>query len=113
MAVLDSKWKLSVYRALYRVNLGFARIQSNLDTLRIEQFFKDDKPHEDHPVGWQARLEEVQAAINRRLCENLHNLEHGDLKRLGRVMEMAPHIREALFGDELKPTRSKTRPLKS
>ena len=100
MADDHGKRKLLTYRALYRLNRAFARVVRNLNQLHTAQIFKDDIPQEGQPEAWQNGLEEIQAAINRRLTQNLHNMEHGDVKRLNRVVEMAPHIRELLYGPD-------------
>jgi hypothetical protein len=109
MADSDVIRKLRIYRALYRLNRAFAHITYNLDYLLLAQVFKDSD--EDHPHGWQDQLSEVQAEINRRLTENLHNLEHGDARRLGRIVEMAPHIRKLLFArnEADRPAKRKKR----
>lgn len=102
MADIDVIRKLRVYRTLYRLNRAFAQLTHNLDGLLVEQFFKHDQPDEGHPHSWQARLGEIQAEVNRRITENLHNLEHGDMRRLNRIIEMAPHVRKLYFGDDFE-----------
>lgn len=112
MADSDVIRKLRIYRALYRLNRGFAQVTRNLDNLLVEQFFKDDQPDEGHPQSWQEQLGEVQAMINRRVTENLHNLEHGDMKRLSRIVAMAPQVRKLYFGEDFEeetPARRKRR----
>jgi hypothetical protein len=99
MADSDVIRKLRVYRALYRLNRAFAHIAHNLDQLLIDQVFKDDIPDEDHPLGWQYHLAEIQMEINRRLSENLHNMEHGDIKRLHRITDTAPNVRKHYLED--------------
>ena len=100
MADDHGKRKLLTYRALYRLNRAFARVVRNLNQLHTAQIFKGDIPDEGQPQSWQDSLEEIQTEINRRLTENLHNMEHGDVKRLGRIVEMAPRIRELLYGPD-------------
>ena len=100
MADEHGKRKLLTYRALYRLNRAFARVVRNLNQLHSAQVFKDDIPDEGQPRYWQESLAEIQGEINRRLTQNLHNMEHGDVRRLGRVVEMAPRVRELLYGTE-------------
>lgn len=94
MADHDVIRKLRVYRALYRLNRAFAHIARNLDQLLVAEAFKEDIPDEDNPRGWQRQLAEIQAAMNRRLTENLHRMEHGDIMRLARVEAIDQRIRE-------------------
>lgn len=83
MADSDVTRKLFVYRALYRLNRAFTRVNHNLDQLLIGQIFKEDVLGEDLPHGWQDRIAEIQGEINRRLTENLHRMEHGDVRHHG------------------------------
>lgn len=94
MADSDVTRKLHVYRALFRLNRAFAHIIRNLDELLVTGFFKEDIPNEDHPHGWQGQMTEIQCEINRRLTENLHRMEHGDIMRLARVEAIDPVIRK-------------------
>jgi len=109
MADPDITRKLLTYRALYRLNRAFAHLDRSLDELLIAQVCKDDLPDEGHPCGWQDQLAETQAEINRRLTENLHKMEHGDMKRLGRIVDLAPQVRKLYFKEEQpdKPPRRK------
>lgn len=94
MADSDVIRKLRVYRALFRLNRAFTHITHNLDELLVTGFFKEDIPNEDHPHGWQDQMAEMQCEINRRLTENLHRMEHGDIMRLARVEAIDPIIRK-------------------
>jgi hypothetical protein len=105
MADSDVTRKLRVYRALYRLNRAFARITSNLDQLLIAQVFKEDIPDEDRPHGWQDQMAEIQAEINRRLTENLHRMEHGDIMGLARVQAIDEHIRKKHYPKPQKRRR--------
>jgi hypothetical protein len=93
--------KLSTYRALYRLNRAFAQVDRNLETLLGAKVVDDE-----YARTWQDQLAEVRAEINRRLTENLHNLEHGDVMRLGRIVAMAPQVR-ALYSAADRPPRKK------
>jgi hypothetical protein len=109
MADSDVTRKLEIYRALYRLNRGFAILSRNLDWLTANRVLVQQIPS-DSPEIYESQLEEVQAAINRRLTEALHNLEHGDVRRLGRFVELAPHFRElhlAEYRKAEKQTRKK------
>jgi hypothetical protein len=94
MADHDVIRKLRVYRALYRLNRAFAHITRNLDQLLIAEVFKEDIPDEDRPHGWHRQLAQVQMEINRRLTENLHRMEHGDIMTLARIEAIDPRIRD-------------------
>jgi hypothetical protein len=94
MADSDVIRKLHIYRALFRLNRGFAILFRNLDWLTTTRVLVQQIPS-DSPEIYASQLEEVQAAINRRVTEALHNLEHGDVRRLGRFVELVPKIREA------------------
>ncbi|HEX7284685.1 MAG TPA: hypothetical protein VF532_00795 [Candidatus Angelobacter sp.] len=93
--------KLSTYRALYRLNRAFAHVDHNLETLLGAKVVDDE-----YMRAWQDQLAEVRAEINRRLTENLHNMEHGDVMRLGRIVAMAPQVR-ALYATGERPARKK------
>jgi hypothetical protein len=95
--------KLSTYRALYRLNRAFAHVDHNLETLLGAKVVDDE-----YAQAWQDQLAEVRAEINRRLTENLHNMEHGDVMRLGRIVAMAPRVRE-LYAAQEQPVRKKPR----
>jgi len=88
--------KLEIYRALFRLNRAFAHLAHNLDWLTSNRVLIDHVPG-NMPEWWAGTLEETQAEMNRRLTETLHNLEHGDVKNLGRILEMAPHIRAKYY----------------
>lgn len=105
MADSDVIGKLRVYRALFRLNRAFAHITHNLDQLLVAGFFKEDIPNEDRPHGWQATMEEIQCEINRRLTENLHRMEHGDIMRLARVEAIDPIIRKKHYPKPQKKRR--------
>jgi hypothetical protein len=105
MADSDVTRKLHAYRALYRVNRAFAHITRNLDELLVAGFFKDDIPNEDRPHGWQLHMNEMQAEINRRLTENLHRMEHGDIMQLARVMDIDETVRERNYPKPKKRRR--------
>jgi len=109
MADSDVIRKLRVYRALYRLNRAFAHLTRNLDQLLITQVFKEDIPDEDNPRGWQEQLAEIQLEINRRLTENLHNMEHGDIKRLHRIMDTDPRVRALYFGGHREKRQGRKR----
>jgi hypothetical protein len=94
MADHDVIRKLRVYRALFRLNRAFAHIARNLDQLLVDEAFTEDIPNVDNPRGWQGQMAEIQAEINRRLTENLHRMEHGNIMRLARVEAIDQHIRE-------------------
>lgn len=104
MADFDVTRKLHAYRALYRLNRAFAFITRNLDQLLVAGFFKDDIPDENRPHGWQLQFDEMQGEINRRLTENLHRMEHGDIMRLARVMDVDETVREK-YQQQLKRRR--------
>jgi hypothetical protein len=110
MADSDVIRKLHVYRALYRLNRAFALLTHNLDQLLIAQVFKDDIPDEQNPSGWQMHLAQIQMEINRHLTQTLCNLEHGDIKRLHKIMDMDPRVRALMYGedfDEAPPPRKR------
>jgi hypothetical protein len=104
MADSDVTRKLQAYRALYRVNRAFAHITRNLDELLVAGFFKDDIPDESNPHGWQDQMNQMQSTINRRLTENLHAMEHGDIMRLARVQAIDEKVLDLYF-----PKRKKRR----
>ena len=107
MADSDVIRKLEIYRALYRMNRAFAHLSRSLEWLTANRIPAET----DVPEAWGSQLGEVQSEINRRLTENLHNLEHGDVMRLGRFVAMAPQVRALYTQDEpeRKPTRKKPR----
>jgi hypothetical protein len=109
MADSDVIRKLRVYRALFRLNRAFAHIASNLDQLLIAQVFAEDIPTEENPHGWQDQLTQIQMEINRQLTQNLHNMEHGDIKRLHRFMDVLPHIRKLHFAGVDEPRKKRRR----
>ena len=92
MATTDGKRKLKVYRSLYRLNLAFARLHETLNWLTVARILADQIP-DDLPRVWQDHLAEIQAEVNRGITETLHNMEHGDVRRLGRFRDMAPKVR--------------------
>lgn len=94
MADSDVTRKLHVYRALFRLNRAFAHITHNLDQLLVAQVFKEDIPDEDSPHGWIDGMALIQMEINRRLTENLHRMEHGDIMTLARIEAIDPKVRE-------------------
>jgi hypothetical protein len=98
MADSDVIRKLEIYRALYRMNRAFAHLSRSLEWLTANRIPEET----DVPEAWGAQLGEVQSEINRRLTENLHNLEHGDVMRLGRIVAMAPQVR-ALYLEQRRP----------
>lgn len=112
MADSDVTRKLHIYRALFRMNRGFAILFRNLDWLTTTRVLVQQIPS-DSPDYYETQLEEVQAAINRRVTEALHNLEHGDVRRLGRFVEMIPKIRESHLAEykrhEKKPAKKQRR----
>jgi hypothetical protein len=97
MADSDVIRKLRVYRALYRLNRAFAHVTRNLDQLLVAQVFKADIPSEDNPHGWIDGMALIQAEINRRLTENLHRMEHGDIMTLARIEAIDENIRTIHF----------------
>lgn len=105
MADHDVIRKLLIYRALYRLNRAFAHIVSTLDQLLVAEAFKEDIPDEDNPRSWQGQMAGIQAEINRRLTENLHRMEHGDIMRLARVEAIDPVIRERHYPKPQKRRR--------
>jgi hypothetical protein len=109
MADSDVTRKLFVYRALYRLNRAFAHLNRNLDQLLVREIFKEDIPDEGRPRGWQDLIGEIQAEINRRLTENLHRMEHGDIRRLARIQDIDEKIRELHFPSEKPATRKSRR----
>jgi hypothetical protein len=109
MAESDVTRKLFVYRALYRLNRAFTRVNHNLDQLLIGQVFKEiDVLGEGLPHGWQDELAQIQGEINRRLTESLHRMEHGDIRHLARIQAMDEQIRERHYPSE-KPAKGKSR----
>jgi hypothetical protein len=94
MADSDVTRKLRVYRALFRINRAFAHVTRNLDQLLIGEFFKEDIPDEQNPHGWIDDIAKIQSEINRRITENLHRMEHGDIMRLARLQAIDETIRE-------------------
>jgi hypothetical protein len=104
MADSDVTRKLHAYRALYRVNRAFAHITRNLDELLVAGFFKDDVPDESNPHGWQDQMNQMQSTVNRRLTENLHAMEHGDIMSLARVQAIDEKVLDTYF-----PKRKKRR----
>src|SRR5262249_48900438 len=106
MADPDVIRKLRIYRALFRLNRAFAHLTRNLDQLLVAQVFKDDVLGECLPHGWQEQMAQVQAEINRRLTENLHRMEHGDITFLARIEAIDPRIQEKYYP---KPSRKKRR----
>jgi hypothetical protein len=108
MADPDVTRKLFVYRALYRLNRAFTRVNHNLDQLLISQVFKEDVYGEGFPHGWQEQIAQIQGEINRRLTEDLHRMEHGDIRQLARIQAMDEQLRERHYPSE-KPARRKAR----
>jgi hypothetical protein len=102
MADSDVTRKLHIYRALFRLNRAFAHITHNLDQLLVAQAFKEDIPSEDNPHGWIDGMALIQMEINRKLTENLHRMEHGDIMRLARIEAIDPKVREGLFAGRRK-----------
>jgi len=92
LAASDGKRKLKVYRSLYRLNLSFARLHETLNWLTVARVLANQIP-DDMPQVWQHHLAEIQAEVNQIITESLHNMEHGDVRRLGRVMAMAEKVR--------------------
>ncbi len=106
MADSDVTRKLHIYRALFRLNRGFAILYRNLDWLTVNRISADPGHQPSNAPEWyETHLEEIQASINRRLTETLNGMEHGDVKRLGRIVEMLPEIRERYYPSE--PTEPK------
>jgi hypothetical protein len=105
MADHDVIRKLRVYRALYRLNRAFVHIARNLDLLLVAEVFKDDIPDQDHPRGWQEQMALIQMEINRQLTENLHRLEHGDIRHLARIEAIDPKVRELYLPVKSKKAR--------
>lgn len=97
MADSDVIRKLQIYRALFRLNRAFAHIAHNLDQLLVAQVFKEDIPSEDNPHGWIDGMALIQMEINRKLTENLHRMEHGDIRGLARIQAIDPKVRELYF----------------
>ena len=92
MAASHGNRKLKVYRSLYRLNLAFARLHETLNWLTVARILANQIPS-DMPESWQDQLAEIQASINRQLTESLHNAEHGDVRRLGRFLDMSAKAR--------------------
>lgn len=78
----DTTRKLILYRALYRINRGFARIHYHLGQLIAAGTFQ-----EEYTNVWQDRLGETQAEINKRLTGILNTQEVADTRRLGSINE--------------------------
>lgn len=97
MADSDVIRKLHIYRALFRLNRAFAHITYNLDQLLVAQVFKEDIPSEENPHGWIDGMALIQMEINRKLTENLHRMEHGDIRELARIQAIDPKVRELYF----------------
>jgi hypothetical protein len=106
MADHDVIRKLRIYRALFRLNRAFAHVTRNLDQLLVAEVFKEDIPNEDNPHGWIDGMALIQMEINRRLTENLHRMEHGDIMTLARIEAIDPKIRE-LHYPKPQPKRRK------
>ena len=105
MADSDVTRKLHAYRALYRVNRAFAHITRNLDELMVAGFFKDDIPDEKQPQNWQDWMGQMQASINRRITENLHGMEDGDMMRLARIQAMDEKVLDVYYPNRKKRRR--------
>jgi hypothetical protein len=109
MADSDVTRKLHIYRALFRLNRGFAILYHNLDWLTANRVSADPRHQPSNAPEWyETHLEEIQASINRRLTETLNGMEHGDVKRLGRIVEMMPEIREKYYPSD-KPEQKAAR----
>jgi hypothetical protein len=109
MADSDVTRKLHIYRALFRLNRAFAILSNNLDWLTVNRVLVQQIPS-DMPDSWAMHLEDIQAEINRRVTESLHNLEHGDVRRLGRLAGLSEKIRELHmepYGQSEKRTQKK------
>jgi hypothetical protein len=50
--------------------------------------------------------------INRRLTENLCNMEHGDIKRLHRIKDIDPNVCRLYFPDEAEAEVDEPQPRK-
>jgi hypothetical protein len=92
VATSDGKRKLKVYRSLYRLNLSFARLHETLNWLTVARILANQIP-DDMPQVWQDHLAEIQAEVNRHITETLHNMEHGDVRRLGKFLDMSAKVR--------------------
>lgn len=109
MADSDVIRKMKIYRALFRLNRAFAHITHNLDQLLVAEVFKEDIPNEDNPHGWIDGMALIQMEINRRLTENLHRMEHGDIHDLARIQAIDPRIRELHYPKPRKKPRKNRR----
>ncbi len=78
----DTTRKLVLYRALYRFNRSFARIQYN-----IENLIGGRTVPEEFGNVWRDRLSETQSEINRRLTSILNEREAADTSRFGTINE--------------------------
>lgn len=113
MADPDVTRKLEIYRALYRLNRGFAILARNLDWLTVNRITQHPGHQPtDAPEWYETSLEEIQASINRRVTETLNGMEHGDVKRLGRIVEMLPEIRERYYPSDKTENKPAKKPAK-
>ena len=64
----------------------------------ITAFYLDDIPDQDNPRSWQDQITLIQMEINRQLTENLHRMEHGDIRHLARIEAIDPKVQELYFG---------------